>query len=658
MSLLKMSLSGAVLILVIAIIRGLLLHKLPKRTFLILWGVVLCRLLLPFSIPSQFSIYGAADIIKSRAYDTNLPLNGTPVTYSGTAAVNTVSALSEKGEIRIPYFLILWLAGLLACALFFLITHLRCRREYKTALPVDIEFVKHWQLEHHIRRSVQIRQSDKIAAPLTYGIFRPIVLLPKKTDWADETQLRYILIHEVTHIRYFDTLLKLLMAAALCLHWFNPLVWLMYVTANRDIELSCDETVVKTVGEAMKSAYALILIGLEEKKSCHTPFVNNFSKNAMEERITSIMKMKKTSLGGILLACGLVLGITVVFTTGSLAKNADTTKNSVFMAGTLDGKNYTYSDNGGDSWMTEAEYKEKNPDVAEKLEFWKIDEFEKWMEQEKEVYQKLVNDGRQKFYDSESNQWRSWTQQDIDDLYAIWQKQLERMKQGYQYTKEIELPNGTVMTGSFEPETGTAVSSSSSDSLSNQTDQELLTQYRSYGISFDKKGKMYYKKELVRYFWDGIDLGNSTAAVRYEYLNKEGTVDVHTTRMSTDNGDGSIDPFGKLTGIEKYSQDEFNKRNLADLESTSEAVTTTSGNSSGGETFAQKFARYKEYGIEYRELDGSSSGNVYYKGRLIKTFVDKEQDGGVFTFQSAGGGEMVVHTVYDKNGKLIGVEKQ
>jgi beta-lactamase regulating signal transducer with metallopeptidase domain len=132
---------------------------------------------------------------------------------------------------------------LLACALFFLVTHLRCRKVYKTALPVDNEFMRQWLSEHPTKRRVQIRQSDKIATPLTYGVFRPVILLPKTTDWTDETRLRYILTHEFTHIRRFDTLTKLALAAAVCVHWFNPLVWVMYILANRDNELSCDETV-------------------------------------------------------------------------------------------------------------------------------------------------------------------------------------------------------------------------------------------------------------------------------------------------------------------------------------------------------------------------------------------------------------------------------
>ncbi len=323
MLLLKMSFSTSVLILAIVIIRVLLLHMLPKKTFLVLWGIALCRLLIPFAIPSQFSIYSVLDLLKNRFNEADLPLVGIPITSPNTPITETISSQTGLMYENISPVLVIWLIGLTGCTLFFLVTHLRCRVEYKAALPVDNEFVMRWQKKHSLWRRVQIRQSDRITAPLTYGIFRPIILLPKQTDWTDETQLCYILTHEFVHIQRFDTLIKLVMATALCVHWFNPFVWLMYVLANRDIELSCDEAVVRTFGENIKSAYALTLIGLEEKKNRFMPFVNNFSKNAIEERIVSIMRIKKGSAFCIVSAIILVIGIIVVFATTSQRNNHD-----------------------------------------------------------------------------------------------------------------------------------------------------------------------------------------------------------------------------------------------------------------------------------------------------------------------------------------------
>ena len=87
--------------------------------------------------------------------------------------------------------------------------------------------------------------------------------MPKKTDWTDETALRYVLEHEFVHIQRFDVLSKLLLIAAVCVHRFNPLVWVMYVLANRDLELSCDETVLRRFGGDVRAAYARVLIRME-----------------------------------------------------------------------------------------------------------------------------------------------------------------------------------------------------------------------------------------------------------------------------------------------------------------------------------------------------------------------------------------------------------
>ena len=317
MSLLDMSFSASALILVIVITRALLLHKLPKQTFLVLWGVVLCRLLVPFEISSRFSIYSVVNTLTSRFSKTDFSINAFPAAQNSTAITEITATLPEATYANVSPFTVMWFIGMVVCALFLLVTHLRCRREYKTALPVDNEAVRLWQQEHLIRRVVQIRQSDRISAPLTYGIFRPVILLPKQTDWTDETQLQYILAHELVHIRRFDTLTKLVMATALFIHWINPFVWLMYVLSNRDIELSCDEAVVRSFGGNVKSAYARTLIGLEEKKNRFTPLVNNFSKNAIEERIVSIMKIKRTSPVGILAALVLVAGTITVFATNA-----------------------------------------------------------------------------------------------------------------------------------------------------------------------------------------------------------------------------------------------------------------------------------------------------------------------------------------------------
>lgn len=319
MSLLQMSFFGAIFIIAVVIIRALAINKLPKKTFLILWEIVLLRLLIPFSIPSMLSVYSFIspyapnNTFAGMQVDNIIPaIQGKPLELIGESSqayVNDVSSLS--------IWFVIWLIGAIICIVFFAISYLHCRCEFHASFPIQNDFVKQWLMNHQLRRTISIRQSDKISAPLTYGIFNPVILVPKKTDWKDTNLLKYVLSHEYVHICQCDTIVKLIITFVLCIHWFNPFVWVMYILFNRDIELACDERVVRQFGETSKSSYALVLIKMEAKKSGLLPLCNSFSKNAIEERITAIMKIKRTSKFAILIATSLVICMTTVFATSA-----------------------------------------------------------------------------------------------------------------------------------------------------------------------------------------------------------------------------------------------------------------------------------------------------------------------------------------------------
>lgn len=323
MSLLQISFTGAIIILVIVVIRALAINRLPKKTFLALWGIALLRLLIPLSLPSMYSAYSVIER-NTPAMQTirNTPVtNFFPVAPNGAMTVLPSTAGTVEAGTSIPVWTVIWAVGAVACFLFFAASYIRCRREFQISLPIKNDFVEGWLAAHKSNRPLTIRQSSRIFAPLTYGVFRPVILMPKVTDWNDTKSLQYVLAHEYTHIRRFDALTKLVLTAALCIHWFNPLVWVMYILANRDIELSCDEAVVRIFGQETKSTYARTLISMEETKSGLTPLCNSFSKNAIEERVTAIMKIKKTSLIAIFVAVALVAGITVAFATSAACED-------------------------------------------------------------------------------------------------------------------------------------------------------------------------------------------------------------------------------------------------------------------------------------------------------------------------------------------------
>lgn len=313
MSLFQMSVAGGVLILLIVVIRALAIHRLPKTTFLALWIIAALRLLLPFSIPLPFNIHIGLDIFSNVVQE--LPSGNIASTLPGDSppSYDIGTAVPSPATEHISTFEILWLVGVLLLALYFFISYFRSMRKFRMSIPDNTPYIREWLNAHQIVRPIEVRSSDLISSPLTYGILHPVILLPKKLDRNDQAALQYVLTHEYVHIRRFDAITKILFAAVLCIHWFNPLVWGMYVLANRDTELSCDAWVIRMTGVKNRSSYALMLIKMEEKRSGMSALYSHFGKNAISERIEAIMKFKKTSIWACILALALIAGATTAF---------------------------------------------------------------------------------------------------------------------------------------------------------------------------------------------------------------------------------------------------------------------------------------------------------------------------------------------------------
>lgn len=134
--------------------------------------------------------------------------------------------------------------------------------------------------------------SEFTRTPLTSGILKPRIILPKQMNYANNQTLDFVLTHEMVHINSFDNLLKLFMLVALVVHWFNPLVWVMFLL-NKDIEFSCDEKVMSILGEEYRADYATTLISLaEENNPFSMTICSGFGKTKIEKRIVNIMKFK------------------------------------------------------------------------------------------------------------------------------------------------------------------------------------------------------------------------------------------------------------------------------------------------------------------------------------------------------------------------------
>ena len=645
MSLLQMSFLGTVIILLIVVLRAVLINRLPKKTFLILWWIALIRLLVPFSIKSVTSIYSLfqsiySDInpVRTAQTTTFLPINGNmPEIANGLS-----EAMVQRTE-SISILSVIWLAGLLLCFGFFAVSYIKCYREFRFSLPVENDILEAWKEKHPLKRSLSIRQTETIAAPLSYGVIRPVILMPKNTEWKNIYQLRYVLEHEYVHIRRLDMLTKLIMIAAVCIHWFNPLVWVMYILFNRDLELSCDETVVRRFGMDIKSVYATALISMEEKKSGLTPLCNSFSKNAIEERIRAIMKIKKTSKFAVMISAVLVIGVTGGFATSasSLEKNTETAQ-----------------ENGETTVaLNEVNIREDESLSSSDVEWWTAEEYAKWLDEEKEVLQSMIGE---KAYTG-GDGWFVWTQEKVDETIALYEDNLQKIKDGMKLSKSSDDAVGITM--AYSPENieyakqEAETVTENKDSNENVFSEEQLSEYAKAGITYQKEtGFLMYDGKTIGYFRDEFKPGTYTISSK-----RGGTLRVEVQREN----------YGTITDVKAEPlSDDFWSEPAALVESSGgEAVTADEMKGSvfeegGSENIAAddmgEYSSEEGKGLniavpqEYADYGVScdAQGNWVYNGKIIADLYDEGR--GIF---SNSNGTMYIEVTRDKSGKISSFQK-
>mgnify|MGYP000917750325 CR=1 FL=1 len=641
MSLWAMSLSGAVMIIAIVILRALLINQLPKKTFLILWGIVMVRLVIPFTAPSAFSIYS---LIPEKEQSMNTQFSGIQDNLSENLPVNAMADtvhVDITTQISIKW--LVWLAGLCLCAGYFLIVYRKLYREFQMSFTVKIPQIEQWLVLHNGKRRIEIRQSDRVAAPVSYGIIHPIILFPKNTDWENMNVLQYVLEHEYVHIKRYDSITKLLVTAIVCIHWFNPMVWVMYILFNRDLELSCDETVVRRFGMDIKSVYATALISMEEKKSGLTPLCNSFSKNAIEERIRAIMKIKKTSKFAVIISAVLVICVTGGFATS---------------ASSLEKKTETAQENGETTVaLNEVNIREDESLSSSDVEWWTAEEYAKWLDEEKEVLQSMIGE---KAYTG-GDGWFVWTQEKVDETIALYEDNLQKIKDGMKLSKSSDDAVGITM--AYSPENieyakqEAETVTENKDSNENVFSEEQLSEYAKAGITYQKEtGFLMYDGKTIGYFRDEFKPGTYTISSK-----RGGTLRVEVQREN----------YGTITDVkaEPLSDDFWSEPAVLVESSGGEAVTADEMKGSvfeegGSENIAAddmgEYSSEEGKGLniavpqEYADYGVScdAQGNWVYNGKIIADLYDEGR--GIF---SNSNGTMYIEVTRDKSGKISSFQK-
>ena len=311
---LQMSLAGGIVILAVLLMR-LILRRAPGKYRYLLWIVPAFRLCVPVSLPSSFSLFrllaapvsGGADYTPkglTMPLEDALPAAGTGITSpAGTAAQQTAAA----GVSWISVLAWAWAAVLAALLIYGLISGLLLRRRLATA----------------VRLEGRVYQASGIDTPFLLGLFRPRIYIPWGMEGKD---LRYALAHEACHFRRGDPWWRFLAWLLLCVHWFNPLCWLAWFLMGRDMELSCDESVLERTGDVRRE-YSESLLHIASKQALSSPPPLAFAETGVNSRVRNVLRWKKAK--GWITATAVIL--CVLFTAAWITDPAS----SVLLAPTL-----------------------------------------------------------------------------------------------------------------------------------------------------------------------------------------------------------------------------------------------------------------------------------------------------------------------------------
>ena len=311
LKIINMSISASYIVLAVLLLR-LLLKKAPKWITVVLWGIVAVRLVCPFSIESVLSLIPSAetvspDIMMDRTPEIN---TGIPILNQAINPVISGSFTPDPGtsanplQLWIPTFAVIWIVGMVALLIYTVISYVKVKRKIGTAVLLR----------------ENIYQSENVVSPFVLGIIKPKIYLPFNMN---EKDMEHVVAHEMAHIRRKDHLWKPLGFLLLTLHWFNPLMWLGYVLLGRDIELACDEKVIKELDHDARADYsqALLTCSVNRRMIAACPLA--FGEVGVKDRVKSVLNYKKPAFWIIIAAVVACVVVAVCFLTNPPAKEVN-----------------------------------------------------------------------------------------------------------------------------------------------------------------------------------------------------------------------------------------------------------------------------------------------------------------------------------------------
>lgn len=285
----NMSITAGVIAIAVIALR-FLLKKTPKWIMDVLWAFVAIRLIFPFSFESAFSLIPNAEIIPQDIFTAKSPeiKSAIPIMLNQAANPPVPAPASSVGFALFA----VWLAGTLAMLAYMLVSFCRIRMKTREAVQSD----------------GNIMLCDSISSPFILGVFKPRIYLPSlmNSAYAD-----YVLSHERAHLKRMDHIKKPAAFLLLCIHWFNPIIWVAYILLCRDIELACDEKVIRSMGTKIKKPYSEALINCSVPRRTINACPLAFGEANINERVKNVLNYKKPTLW-IIIAAIAVCAVTAV----------------------------------------------------------------------------------------------------------------------------------------------------------------------------------------------------------------------------------------------------------------------------------------------------------------------------------------------------------
>lgn len=298
----NMSISAGWLILVVLALR-LFLKKAPGWVNVILWGLVGLRLVIPFSIESIFSLMPSGETVSvgimqdmTPMVDTGIPVINDVINPVLGSMVGNGTADAGPFKIGIPMLAAVWCIGMGIMLVYTVVTYVRLRSRIMTA----------------VRLRDNIYQSENVDSPFVLGVIRPGIYMPFNIK---ESDVPHVIVHEQAHIRRGDHLWKPLGFALLTIHWFNPLMWLGYVLLCRDIELACDEKVIREFDSEQKADYSQALLNCSVNRRMITACPVAFGETDVQVRVKSVLSYKRPAFWLIAVAILASIAVAVCFLT-------------------------------------------------------------------------------------------------------------------------------------------------------------------------------------------------------------------------------------------------------------------------------------------------------------------------------------------------------